>query len=137
MARGATDGRGPRRGVQDVERPERRRRHLRPSQRDRTARRVAGGRLGGSRPRLALRAVRPAAVERMIVYGSKARGDARPDSDLDVLLIVKNEAAGRKRELRRIGYLLAAEGDAAPSILAYTSREREARKLSGSPFRQA
>ena len=33
----------------------------------------------------------PGAVTRMVIYGSKARGDDHPDSDLDVLLIVKNE----------------------------------------------
>jgi predicted nucleotidyltransferase len=42
----------------------------------------------------------PSIVERMVIYGSKARGDDHPDSDLDVLLIVKNEAAHLKRQLR-------------------------------------
>jgi predicted nucleotidyltransferase len=87
--------------------------------------------------RKVLRAVRPAAVERLLVYGSKARGDAGPESDLDVLLIVQDKAAGQKRQLRRIGYLLAATGEAAPSILAYTVAEWESRKRSGSPFRRA
>jgi len=76
-------------------------------------------------------------VERMVIYGSKARGDDHPDSDLDVLLIVKNEAAHLKRQLRRIGYELAATSDAVPSILAYTQDEWETRRKNGSPFQQA
>ena len=70
----------------------------------------------------------------MITYGSKARGDDHPDSDLDVLLIVKNEAAHLKRQWRRIGYALAATSDAVPSILAYTQDERETRRERGAPF---
>jgi hypothetical protein len=58
-------------------------------------------------------------------------------SDLDVLLVVRNESGKLKRELRRIGYLLAATTDVLPSILAYTQDEWESRKRSGSPFRQA
>ena len=76
-------------------------------------------------------------VERMVIYGSKARGDDHPDSDLDVLLIVKNEANHLKRPLRRIGYELAATSDAVPSILAYTQDEWDSRRESGAPFQQA
>lgn len=79
----------------------------------------------------------PGAVNRMFIYGSKARGDTHPDSDLDILLIIKNDASRLKRELRRIGYLLAATSDVLPSILAYSEDEWESRKKSGSPFRQA
>src|SRR5262245_397130 len=77
------------------------------------------------------------AVQEILIYGSKARGQAHAESDLDVLLIVKNEAGARKRELRRIGYLLAATADVLPSILAYTQEEWESRKRSGSSFRKA
>ena len=79
----------------------------------------------------------PGLVKRMLIYGSKARGEAHAESDLDVLLIVKNDASGLKRELRRIGYLLAATSEVFPSILAYTEKEWEGRAKSGSPFRQA
>ena len=58
--------------------------------------------------RQALNERHPGVVVRMVVYGSKARGDAHEDSDIDVLLIVKNEAADLKLPLRRIGYRLSA-----------------------------
>jgi predicted nucleotidyltransferase len=76
-------------------------------------------------------------VTRMVIYGLKARGDDHPDSNLDVLLIVKNEAGHLKRPLRRLGYEIAVMSDAVPSILAYTQDEWESRKESGAPFQQA
>jgi len=79
----------------------------------------------------------PDSVHEMLIYGSKARGQAHAESDLDVLLIVKNKAGRLKRTLRRIGYLLAATSDVLPSIIAYTEDEWESRKRSGSSFRQA
>jgi uncharacterized protein len=79
----------------------------------------------------------PEVVARMLIYGSKARGEDHAHSDLDILLIVKDDTSGLKRELRRIGYLLAATSDAVPSILAYTEDEWESRRKSGSSFRQA
>jgi predicted nucleotidyltransferase len=79
----------------------------------------------------------PGAVVRMVVYGSKARGDAHEDSDIDVLLIVKNEAAELKRRLRRIGYRLSATSYAVPSILAYTQDEWASYKNLGSAFHEA
>jgi predicted nucleotidyltransferase len=79
----------------------------------------------------------PGAVREMLIYGSKARGQAHAESDLDVLLIVNDHARNLKRDLRRIGYLLAAKTDVLPSILAYTQEEWESRKRSGSSFRKA
>ena len=66
----------------------------------------------------------PGAVVRMVVYGSKARGDAHEDSDIDVLIIVKNEAAKLKLPLRRIGYRLSATSYAVPSMGAALLRRR-------------
>jgi len=79
----------------------------------------------------------PGAVKEMLIYGSKARGQAHAESDLDVLLIVKDGAGALKRDLRWIGYLLAAKTEVLPSILAYTQEEWESRKRSGSTFRKA
>lgn len=87
--------------------------------------------------REALTEQHPGAVQQMLIYGSKARGQAHAESDLDILLIVKDEAVGLKRELRWIGYLLAAKTDVLPSILAYTEKEWETRRRSGSTFRKA
>src|SRR5262245_28348928 len=76
-------------------------------------------------------------VLRLALFGSKARGDDHPGSDLDVLLIVKDALGARKRELRRIGYRLSATGEVVPSILVYTESEWSNRKRSRSPFRRA
>jgi predicted nucleotidyltransferase len=79
----------------------------------------------------------PGVVHEMLIYGSKARGQAHAESDLDVLLVVTNEAGGLKRKIRRIGYLLAATSNVLPSILAYTQEEWESRRRNRSSFRQA
>jgi predicted nucleotidyltransferase len=45
----------------------------------------------------ALNKEHPGTVQEILIYGSKARGQARLDSDLDVLLIVKDKAVTKKR----------------------------------------
>lgn len=76
-------------------------------------------------------------VVRMVIYGSKARGDAHVDSDLDLLIIVRNDSGALKRTLRDIGYDLAATSWAVPSIFAYTQEEWQHRKERGFPFQRA
>ena len=66
----------------------------------------------------------------------EGRRDANPDSDLDILLILGDQATALKRPMRRIGYLLAVGTDVVPSIPAYTRGEWASRKLSGSPFQR-
>ena len=38
-----------------------------------------------------LNCVCPGEVEKVILYGSRARGDNRPDSDMDILILVKDK----------------------------------------------
>lgn len=76
-------------------------------------------------------------VVRVLVYGSKARGDAHDESDVDVLIIVRDDAADAKRSLRVIGYDLAATSNAVPSIIAYTLAEWQERSDRGYPFQRA
>lgn len=52
--------------------------------RDRTLRRI-------------LTALRPWAPERIILFGSHARGDARPESDLDILVVLPDARAVTRR----------------------------------------
>ena len=76
-------------------------------------------------------------VVNMVLYGSKARGDAREDSDIDVLFVVRNAAAHLKRPLRQLAHNLAATSYALPSIVAYTEAEWAHLGRLGSPFRAA
>ncbi len=41
-------------------------------------------------------------IERVVLYGSRARGDARPDSDYDVAVFLKGLTSSRWGEVRRI-----------------------------------
>jgi predicted nucleotidyltransferase len=87
--------------------------------------------------RKAIEVKHPGVVHEMLIYGSKARGQAHTESDLDVLLVITNEAGSLKKRLRRMGYLLAATSNVLPSILAYTQEEWESRRRNRSSFRQA
>ena len=79
----------------------------------------------------------PGLVEEVVIFGSKARGDAGPDSDLDVLVIIGEGDRSRKKEVRHIGHSLAIFSEAVPSIMIYTRAEWAARRDRGSPFYQA
>ena len=54
--------------------------------------------------RYALGEVYGARLERVVLYGSRARGDARPDSDYDVAVFLR-DMPDRARELNRLADL--------------------------------
>lgn len=76
----------------------------------------------------------PGLVEEVLIFGSKARGDAGPDSDLDVLVILREGDRNRKRAVRHLGHSLAVVSEVVPSIMVYTREEWTLRRSSGSPL---
>ena len=69
------------------------------------------------------RLIAAADPEKIILFGSRARGSARPDSDLDLLLITKVPGPSRELEVRAYASL---RGLAVPvDILCYTPEQVE------------
>jgi predicted nucleotidyltransferase len=48
-------------------------------------------------PAMVERIVSKFAPERIILFGSHARGDARPDSDVDLIVVMADETTDRRR----------------------------------------
>jgi uncharacterized protein len=78
----------------------------------------------------------PGQVEELIIYGSKARGNARPDSDLDLVLVIRDGDWRAKKALAVPGYDLAIGTDVVPSIQIYTRAEWERLRERQSVFRE-
>lgn len=76
----------------------------------------------------------PGAVVKMVIYGSKARGDVHAWSDLDVMMLVDDAHFHLEEKLREIGYMLALGNSTDPSIQTFTP-EHWAKKVSdGFPY---
>lgn len=56
--------------------------------------------------RLGLEKIYGEQLEKMIIFGSQARGDAKPDSDIDILIVLKNQF-NYSQERNRISVLIA------------------------------
>lgn len=70
------------------------------------------------------------APERILVFGSAARGDVREDSDIDLLVVKRTD----KRWLDRgVEALLAIDSDLPVDVVVYTPEEFEARSRAGNP----
>jgi predicted nucleotidyltransferase len=70
-------------------------------------------------------------LERVILFGSRARGDARPDSDWDIAVILKGYDGGPAEadRLADLGYDLMLETGAVLSLKPFTPEELEQRTL--------
>ncbi len=78
----------------------------------------------------------PNLAEQMLVFGSKARGESTQDSDLDILLVIKEGDWRQKEALTYPGYLLATGTNVVPSFLVYTAEEWEQRRRDQAPLWQ-
>lgn len=61
--------------------------------------------------------------EQIVLFGSRARGDARPDSDVDLLVVVRGPV--RKRELATLIYRALAGMGRPKDIIVVTTDEVE------------
>ena len=70
----------------------------------------------------------PGLIEELLLYGSKARGDDHPESDLDILIITRDVDRATHHSMRWVGYMLAAMSSALPSNMVYTRTDWDQRK---------
>jgi uncharacterized protein (UPF0332 family)/predicted nucleotidyltransferase len=76
----------------------------------------------------------PGLVKDIIVYGSKARGTATADSDLDLLVVIRDGDPRLKEAVARPAHDLSVGTNVDPSILVFTTSEWEAREKGRDPF---
>jgi len=67
------------------------------------------------------RIVETAQPEKIILFGSRARGDARPDSDFDVLVIKESDEPGYRRDAAL--YLALVGLNVPVDVITYTPEE--------------
>jgi hypothetical protein len=63
-------------------------------------------------------------LQKIVLFGSRARGDARPDSDYDVLVIAKTDVPFIDRQ--GMGLMALGNRDFSLDLLIYTPEEAEA-----------
>lgn len=76
-----------------------------------------------------IRSELPGSVFRMMLFGSRARGDAQPDSDMDILLEVERErlSFADKRRLCRVAGEVSIDSGIVVSLLIVDRHTREER----------
>ena len=74
--------------------------------------------------------------QQIILFGSQARGDAGPDSDLD-LLVIKDEVASPRAEAARIYRALAGLSTPVDIVVARSDDVRRHRDIIGTVVRPA
>ena len=82
----------------------------------------------------ALQATYADAITRAVLFGSRARGDWDEDSDIDVLVIVRDEASRLKKEIQELGASLSVGRLAVPTVIPQTEAEWTIIGRSGLPL---
>jgi predicted nucleotidyltransferase len=88
-------------------------------------------------PAMVGRIVSQFAPEQVILFGSHARGDAGPDSDLDLIVVMGDEATDRRRTAIAIRVALADAPCALDIIVTTPAELARRREVTGSVFRPA
>ncbi len=76
----------------------------------------------------------PGELIRVVLFGSKVRGDATRESDVDVLVVIHSEGWRLGDEIRSLGYALELEHGVVLSIQVMSERHYEELRLFGSQF---
>ncbi len=71
-------------------------------------------------------------LQSVILYGSKARGDAGPDSDIDLLVILSDEAWTERRQLSQISSRVSLNHDVL--LLPHVVSRVRWQKMADDPF---
>ena len=79
----------------------------------------------------------PGELIRVVLFGSKVRGDATRVSDVDVLVVIHSEGWRLGDEIRSLGYALELEHGVVLSIQVMSERHYEELRLFGSQFFKA
>ncbi len=78
----------------------------------------------------------PGELIRLVLFGSKARGDATPESDVDLLVVIRSENWRLGDEIRGVGYALELEHGVVLSIQVISRDHYERLRASGTQFFQ-
>lgn len=76
----------------------------------------------------------PGLVEEIVIFGSKARGTGTADSDLDILVVIREGDWRLKDAVAQPGDRLAVGTDVVPSIIVLTGKEWETYRKRQAPF---
>ena len=78
----------------------------------------------------------PTQIQQMVLFGSQSRGDATPDSDLDLLIVVHEDSPSITEQIRRIRYEVMEQYNFLPllSLVILDKRRFEELRAQGSGF---
>lgn len=76
----------------------------------------------------------PRELVRLVLFGSKARGEATPESDVDLLVVIQSDNWRLGDEIRSVGYALELEHGVVLSIQVISQNHYERLRASGTQF---